>query len=52
MGAWFWWMGGVQDRFTLVEVKDMISGFPGTLGTPATKSIYQSFLCIFQNVQN
>ena len=35
MGAWFWWMGGVQDRFTLLEVKAMMSGLPGTLATSA-----------------
>jgi hypothetical protein len=30
-------MGGAQDRFTLLEVKDMMSGLPGTPGTSRQK---------------
>jgi hypothetical protein len=45
MGAWFWWMGGAQDKFTLLEVKDMMSGLPGTPGTSKAKEIFS--YCIF-----
>jgi len=46
MGAWFWWRGGAQDRFTLLEVKDMMSGFPGTLGTSAHSNSLSVFFYI------
>ena len=37
MGAVWLSRGGAQDRFTVREVKDMISGLPGVEGTSAAK---------------
>jgi hypothetical protein len=33
--------GGAQDRFTVRELKDMMSGLPGVEGTSEAKTLFQ-----------